>query len=136
MNTNDDLPQQGLKPGPSPTGSSEEQVTPALVRRLQQQVNTLLILLLVVSGTLSVFLLRQVSLQRKEMDRLRPVVAQYNTNVVPRLQEFMNQLGEYSRTHPEVMPILTKYGLVQHPAAGPGTSSSTEPAPAIPPAQP
>jgi len=95
---------------------------------LRHQLNSALILLLVVSATLSVFFLRQVTLARKDRDNLRPAIADYQQNAVPALNDFTAKLREYAKTHPDVVPILVKYGVVQatNPAA-PSSAPTTTP---------
>jgi hypothetical protein len=83
-----------------------------------------LILLLVVSATMTIFFLRQVSLARKDRDALRPLIADYQTNAIPALNDFTAKLREYAKTHPDVVPLLAKYGVVQ---------ASNAPAPATAP---
>lgn len=80
---------------------------------LRHQFNSVLILLLVVSFTLTIFFLRQVTLARKDRDGIRAGVVEYQQNGVPALNEFTAKLREYAKTHPDVVPILVKYGVVQ-----------------------
>ncbi|HEU5072374.1 MAG TPA: hypothetical protein VFV96_18390 [Verrucomicrobiae bacterium] len=80
---------------------------------LRHQLNSVLILLLVVSATMTIFFLRQVSLARKDIESMRPVITGYQTNTGPAIQEFTRKLQEYAKTHPDVVPILVKYGVVQ-----------------------
>ena len=80
---------------------------------LRHQLNSVLILLLIVSATLTVFFMRQVSMARKDIETLQPIVTDYQTNAAPALQEFTRKLQEYAKSHPDVVPILAKYGVVQ-----------------------
>ena len=93
----------------------------ALCNCLRQQLNAVLILLLLVSATLSLFFLRQVSEVRKQRDALQLMVNNYQQQTMPVLNDFTAKLREYSKTHPDVVPILTKYGVLQvsNPAAVP-----------------
>jgi len=95
---------------PASNGSEDLKETCASLRH---QLNSALILLLVVSATLTIFFLRQVSISRKDRDSLRPVIADYQTNAIPALNEFTAKLREYAKSHPDVVPILAKYGVVQ-----------------------
>ena len=87
---------------------------------LRHQLHSAMILLLVVSATLTIFFLRQYSMAGKEREALRSQVVEYQSNGVPALQEFTRKLQEYGKTHPDVLPILNKYGVMQPaPAAAP-----------------
>ena len=91
---------------------------------LRYQLNSVLILLLIISGTLMIYFLRQSTLTRKDRDAMSQTVAAYNQNDAPVLSEFAAKLREYAKTHSDVVPILAKYGVVQvsnapAPAAGP-----------------
>jgi hypothetical protein len=89
---------------------------------LRHQLNSVLILLLAVSATLTVFFLRQVTLARKDRDNLNASVVEYQQNGVPALNDFTAKLREYAKTHPDVVPILTKYGVVQVSNAAPAAA--------------
>jgi hypothetical protein len=87
---------------------------------LRHQLNSAMILLLVVSATVSIFFLRQYTMARQERDALRTQITDYQSNGIPALLEFTHKLQEYSKTHPDVLPILNKYGVMQvTPAANP-----------------
>lgn len=90
---------------------------------LRHQLNSALILLLVVSSTMTIFFLRQVTLARKDRDTIRPGIVEYQQNGVPALNEFTASLREFAKSNPDVVPILAKYGVVQ---------VSNAPAPAAP----
>jgi negative regulator of genetic competence, sporulation and motility len=95
---------------PASTGTEDLRETCATLR---YQLNSALILLLIVSSTITVFFLRQSTLARKDRDYLSQTVADYQENAVPALNEFAAKLREYAKTHPDVVPILAKYGVVQ-----------------------
>ena len=99
-------------------GSEDLKETCAILRH---QLNSVLILLLVVSATMTIFFWRQASLTRKEKDALRSQVTHYQTNTVPALMEFTRKLQEYARIHPDATNILTKYGVMQ-PLAAPAAA--------------
>ncbi len=89
------------------------------VAALQRQVFTLLLALIVVSGTLTVYLYRQSSLTGKDITAIKPQAQQliqaYKQNM-PALETFVNQLVAYGQTHPDYRPILQKNGFNQQPA--------------------
>jgi hypothetical protein len=88
------------------------------IAALRNQVFALLIALIVVSGTLSVYLYRQASLARKDLDALKPqaqqVIGAFNQNQVL-INNFFSQLVAYGEVHPEFRPILLKNGIVIQP---------------------
>jgi hypothetical protein len=82
---------------------------------VRQQVFTLLLALVVVSGTLSVYLYRQASLAGKELKLVRPQAEQMIKlfkQDQPAMENFVKQLTAYGVTHPDFQPILKKYGIV------------------------
>lgn len=89
------------------------------VAALQRQVFTLLLALIVVSGTLTVYLYRQASLMGKDIATVKPQAQQliqaYKQNM-PALETFVNQLAAYGQTHPDYRPILQKNGFNPQPA--------------------
>jgi hypothetical protein len=84
------------------------------IAALRNQVYVLLVALIVVSGTLTVFLYRQASMTRKEIETLRPqadqMVATLNQNK-DAIGAFVGQLVAYGQKHPEFAPVLAKYGI-------------------------
>jgi hypothetical protein len=89
---------------------------------LRHQVFTLLLALVVVSGTLTVFLYRQASLTGKDIAAIKPqamqIIQAFNQNRVG-MENFVKQLTAYGNAHPDFQPILRKYGIVQQPAGAP-----------------
>jgi hypothetical protein len=77
------------------------------------QLNTVLVLLIVVIATIALFFGYQIHTSRKDKAAWGPVVAEYDTKTAPRLKELAHRLQEYAKTHPDLTPILTKYGLGQ-----------------------
>ena len=84
------------------------------ISALRTQVFTLLIALIVVSGTLTVFLYRQASIARKDIESVKPqaeqVIALFNQNQAL-MNNFFNAVVAYGKTHPEFQPILLKNGI-------------------------
>jgi hypothetical protein len=81
---------------------------------LRQQVWVLLVLAVVVSGTILIYLIRQDVIAKRDLADLKlksaPIIEQHQKDM-PGIQSLMTQLIEYSRTHPDYTPILTKYGM-------------------------
>jgi hypothetical protein len=91
---------------------------------LRHQVFTLLLALVVVSGTLTVYLYRQASLAGKDITAIKPqataMIEAFKQNQAS-MEGFVKQLTLYGSTHPDFQPILKKYGIVPpgQPAAAP-----------------
>lgn len=85
---------------------------------LRRQTFTLLLALIVVSGTLTVYLYRQASVARNDIRTIKPqateLIQSYNQNL-PLIQSFVKEIVAYGATHPDFQPILNKYQL-QAPA--------------------
>ncbi|HEY5297932.1 MAG TPA: hypothetical protein VIK59_08395 [Verrucomicrobiae bacterium] len=93
------------------------------ISALRRQTFTLLLALIVVSGTLTVFLYRQAKVTRMDIDNLRPQAAQvikaFNQDA-PAIQSFVKQLAAYGQTHPEFQQqVLKKYGITTQTLAAP-----------------
>jgi hypothetical protein len=85
---------------------------------LRHQVFTLLLALVVVSGTLTVVLYRQAKLTGKDIAVIKPqatLIIQAFSRDRPGMENFVKQLTAYSVTHPDFQPILRKYGVVPQP---------------------
>jgi hypothetical protein len=84
------------------------------IRALRSQVFTLLVALVVIAGTLAVYLFRQASSEGKDIAAIKPeaqqVIAAYNKNQAV-ITSFVNQLVVYGETHPDFRPVLAKYNL-------------------------
>jgi hypothetical protein len=89
---------------------------------LRHQVFTLLLALVVVSGTVTVYLYRQASLAGKDMAAIKPqatqMIAAFKRDQ-PSMEAFVKQITAYGVTHPDFQPILKKYGIVPPPAGAP-----------------
>ena len=89
---------------------------------LRHQVFTLLLALVVISGTLTVVLYRQSRLTSKDIDAIKPQATKIIQAFAQRrasMENFVKQLTDYGSTHPDFQPILIKYGIVEQPAAAP-----------------
>ncbi|MGA2178507.1 MAG: hypothetical protein ABSH15_02845 [Verrucomicrobiota bacterium] len=85
---------------------------------LRHQVFTLLLALVVVSGTLTVVLYRQARLTGKDIEIIKPqatqIIAAFKRDQQG-MEAFVKQLTAYGVTHPDFQPILRKYGIVPQP---------------------
>jgi hypothetical protein len=85
---------------------------------LKNQVFTLLVALIVVSGTLTVYLYRQTSMTGKDIEQNEQVmnlVAKNQTSI----DAFVARLADYGKRHPDFQPILKKYGITPGGPAAP-----------------
>ena len=81
---------------------------------LKNQVFTLLVALIVVSGTLTVFLYRQVSLTGKDYEQAKQL-SNALTQQENAIGNFVNHLVAYGEKHPDFVPVLKKYGIEPRP---------------------
>lgn len=109
--------------------------TNSQIAALQRQVFTLLLSLIVVSGTLMVFLYRQASVSGKDIEAIKPqaqqIIGVYNQNQTL-MVNFVNQLVAYGQKHPDFVPVLAKYGIAPVAGVPAGAVSPVAPAPAAP----
>ena len=102
---------------------------------LRHLVTSTLILVIVVSGTFNIYLLRQWRTVSKELAQIRPQAAQIITDYQksgPMMDDFVNRITEYGRTHADFAPIMAKYnlrsaGTASAPPATPASSPATMP---------
>ena len=81
------------------------------IAALRRQMTTLLLALIVVSGTLTVYLWYQSRIAGKEISVVRPLVLKM-MNVFNQSSPIVDKLAVYGQTHPDFQPILKKYGVV------------------------
>src|SRR5690242_16365666 len=79
------------------------------VESLRHLVGSLLILLVVVSGTFNIYLLRQWKTSKNDLAALRPqaagMIASYQKNEQPLVENFIKRMVEYGQTHPDFAPL-------------------------------
>jgi hypothetical protein len=91
---------------------------------MRHQIFTLLLALVVVSGTLTVFLYRQASMTGRDIAAIKPQatrVIQVFSDRRMSMDNFVKQLAAYGYTHPDFQPILKKYRIEPQPLAAPAT---------------
>ncbi|HTX22432.1 MAG TPA: hypothetical protein VMD27_11345 [Candidatus Aquilonibacter sp.] len=81
------------------------------IASLRRQISTLLLALIVVSGTLTVYLWYQSHTLGREIDSLNQQVIQPFDKSRPTMSNFVHQLEGYGNAHPDFQPILKKYGI-------------------------
>jgi hypothetical protein len=92
------------------------------IESLRHLVGSVLILLVVVSGTLTIFLLRELKNTSAQLDAFRPgatnMIAVYQKQQAPAMDEFIKRIQQYGQTHRDFDPVLYKYGLKNPPSTG------------------
>src|SRR5262245_46175250 len=103
---------------------------------LRQTVVSLLVLIIVLSGSFNLYLLRQVNYSRKDLENIRqqagPVITDYQTNSGLAMDTFIQKLQEYGRVHPDFQGIIKKYGLDKPAPGTTNAATATPPAAAAP----
>jgi hypothetical protein len=89
---------------------------------LRHLVVSLLILVVVMSGTLNIYLLRQWRTTKRDLTAIRPqatqMIAEYQKVSGPMMTDFIKKISEYGRSHPDFAPVLAKYGIKPTAATG------------------
>jgi hypothetical protein len=80
------------------------------ISALKNQVFTLLVALIVVSGTMTAMLYQQASQATKEITQAQQLAAGLNQNE-QNMGAFAAKLLAYADKHPDFKPVLAKYGL-------------------------
>ncbi|MFO1489151.1 MAG: hypothetical protein U1F65_11810 [Verrucomicrobiota bacterium] len=80
---------------------------------LRKQVQITLVLLIMVSGVLTLFLYRQQKNAATELAGMLPLIEDYNKNQGPMMDDFIKRMIDYGKTHPDFNGIYKKYGLDQ-----------------------
>jgi len=96
----------------------------AEIAALKNQMFTLLVALIVVSGTLTVYLYRQAVLAGKDLASGHQIEAGIRNNEA-NFQTFVTRLVAYGEKHPDFVPVLKKYGI----APVPGVPANAQTAP-------
>lgn len=85
------------------------------VALLERQSFSLLLALIVVSGTLTGYLYRQASILHKDIDANQQIINAVQDNRKG-MSDFLNELGAFGQTHPDFeQQIMIKNGLVPPP---------------------
>ncbi len=109
--------------------------------RLRHQMTTLLLAMVILSGTLAVFLWQQQRYANQDREYVKATstaALQDHEKRRPMIDQFINRLRDYGRTHPDFMPILNRYQISLTNLAGPApaTPSAAASLPASGTAQP
>ena len=125
-----------MEHSPSPTSAQTDlKELQVQCEQLQQLVTSLLLILIVISGTLSVFLLRQYRSTSADLAAMQvasaPLIAEFTNNRAV-VEDFLRKIAEYGRTHPDFAPIMLRYHLNDYlPKAGTAPLTSSLPPSAV-----
>jgi len=101
------------------------------VAALQRQVFTLLLALIVVSGTFVAYLGYESYHLGKDINAVNTQIVQPYKQKLPAIESFVSQLVAYGQAHPDFrQQVLVKDGVVA--ATPPATNAAPKPAPAVP----
>ena len=103
-----------------PEGSSNRQ---AEIDSLRQLINTTLILLVLLSGTLTMYLFYQYKVVHQEVEIIRPqysdALAQFE-QMRPKLEDFEKRISAFANAHQDFAQIISKYAPRRPGTAAPG----------------
>lgn len=106
---------------------------------LRHLIVSVMVLLLVVSGTFNLYLWKRWRDVSRELDGIRPQAAQLAQMVaglqkteVPAMQDFVRKITEYGRMHPDFAPVMAKYNIKPAGTTGAAPTTATS-LPAAPP---
>jgi len=99
--------------------STESEGMQETCEQLQHQLKQVLMLTCVVSLTLMVFVGMNLRAIQRTVHTQRGIVAEHQTKTQPALQNLSVKLVEYGKTHPDIQPLLKKYGVAV-PTNAPG----------------
>ena len=100
------------------------------VAALQRQVFTLLLALIVVSGTLLAYLVYESHHLGKDIATINAQVVQPYKQKLPAIEGFISQVVAYGQAHPDFRQVLIKNGVVA--VTPPATNAPAKPAAAAP----
>lgn len=111
------------------TGSGGADAVSAKMGNIRTLVHCLAIAVLILTGTLFVFIYRQVVITRKNTAEMVRYLVQYEeSNTGEIIERVRSTLDAYRRQNPEFTPIFVKYfGTNQPLPAPPGTESKVVP---------
>ncbi len=102
---------------PNPAAADED------LREQVQAMRSVLLLLLVsmtcLSAWLSLFLYRQVVITNRQVVEAKRITDEFQTNALPRINWFVNNLQAFAKTNADFNPILAKYNRYFQTSAPP-----------------
>lgn len=98
---------------------------------LQLQLTLQLLALVLMAATLAFFFYMQARRARFDLNAMKPVamgIIQAFEQEKPGVDTFLAKLGEYSRTHPDFVPITQKYNFPTNAPAATNAAKAVAPA--------
>jgi len=102
-------PELPANPSSSQTGTVES--LQQAYQSLRTLLHTVLVILLVLTWSVNIFLLKQLSLVRNEVEERQRFIAEYEKNTVPLMSDFLIRLQGFTKTNPDFTNILHKYWM-------------------------
>lgn len=124
LNLSSPSPSSPVAPSPSELNELKAECA-----QLRAQTQNLRLAQLIVAVAVAGFFWVEVWRNGQALETMRPQasqVAEVTKKQTPAINEFVNRLAEFGRTHPDFVPVLTKYGIAT-------TTTSAVPG-ALPPA--
>lgn len=113
--------QADLPTSPSPGGSvTAEDALQAQVHSLRALFSCTLVTLIILSFGVNVFIWRQMSLTRQQLDENSRIVAEYRRVTEPRIRDLLGRLEVFAAANRDFQPILAKY-IPPRPQPAPAT---------------
>ena len=111
--------------GNEPTSQTDSGLA-AQVRSLQLALTVSLACSVLLGLTLAGYLYGQYRTTSRDLEGAHRMIDSYNTNAVPLLRSLQQNLQTYATAHPDLMPILIKYGMAatNRPGGGPSMGGS------------
>ncbi len=113
-------------PAPSAATTQADQNMQQELRYLHTVTRALLVAMLWLSASFGLYLYHQVRQMQRQVAESKRLLADYQTNALPRINWFMSSLQTFSKTNPDFNPVLAKYNLL------PPVSSSVSPVTPMP----
>jgi hypothetical protein len=76
---------------------------------LRTALHVTMVMIIVLTASLFVFFLRELSLARRQIAELTQGIAEYEKTAVPVMEDFRGKLQAFARVHPDFAPVYTKY---------------------------
>ena len=123
-------------PSPTPAPLASENAAEAIAA-LQKQVRHILVILVLAVVVLDGFMAYQWKVSRKVLKELEPPFLQMKAvfdRDTPTMNNFLKQLTDYARTHPDFQAVLAKYPFQAAPISAVPAAAAAQPVKTAPPA--
>jgi len=98
---------EASNPVPAPVDLREQ------IESLKHVIGSILVLLVIVSGTLTIYLRREMKTASAELEGFRAgttnMFVVYQKQQGPAMAEFTKRIQQYGQTHPDFAPVLAKW---------------------------